>query len=697
MRSLSLIFVSRQSPVINRQLSAVSCQPSAVNRQPSTVNRPLGLLRYRGVASLHLLFAFCLLPLAATFSQSYVTLKNAPDKAKSAYADGVQESRNGNNVIALGYFEQALKTAPNFIDAHLMWAGCQYEIKDWARAEQGFEQVVALDPAYEPRVLYTLALCEQNQDKYDESVTHVEQFLATNPQNANLLRDAKKLAANVRFAAEAVKNPVPFDPKPVGNGINTSAGEYLPSLTADGLTMIFTRLEYGDENFYQSEKKDGVWQTATPLEGVNTPQNEGAQNISPDGSWLVFTACNRRGDGSQGSCDLYWSQQKNGQWTKPQPFSNTINSADWEAQPCISHDGRSILFSSIRPGGKGGKDLWQTDRQADNKWSTPSNLGPLLNTPGDEQTPYLHPDNQTLYFTSDGHPGMGKNDLYFSRRQPDGSWGQPQNLGYPINTKASEGTLTVSLDGRTAYFAADKPGGQGGVDIYSFDLPQFARPQPVTYVRARVTDAVSGKKLVAKVEFSEGKTNQPYLSVSTKSDGTFLACLPAGKDYALNVNKAKYLFYSDRFSLSDTATFLRPFLLDIALLPISVDTSLHFTPPSHRPVAGKAVVLRNVFFETGSAALRPESAAELARLVALLSESPSLNIQINGHTDNVGNDAANQTLSEARARAVHDYLLQKNIAPARLRYRGYGETQPVETNDTPEGREKNRRTEFVVW
>lgn len=682
MRLLFLLFAVCRSSFAVRHFYPPKC---AARRGASFVIRLLPLV-------------ICLLPLVPAFSQkNYVTLQNAPDKAKSAYADGVQESRQGNNIIALGYFERAVKESPQFIDAHMMWAGCQYEIRDWARAEQGFEQVVALDPAYEPRVLYTLALCEQHQDKYDEAVAHVELFLATNPQNASLLRDAKKLAANVRFAAEAVKNPVPFDPKPVGNGINSPADEYLPSLTADAATMIFTRKDGIDENFYQSQKKDSVWQKAEPLEGVNTPQNEGAQNISPDGSWLVFTACNRRGDGSQGGCDLYWSQLKNGAWTKAAPFSSTINSTDWDAQPCISHDGRSILFSSTRPGGQGGEDLWQTDRQPDNKWSVPRNLGPLINSPGKEQTPYLHPDNQTLYFTSDGHPGMGKNDLYFARRQPDGSWGQPQNLGYPVNTKASEGTLTVSLDGRTAYFAADKHGGQGGVDIYSFEMPLAARPQPVTYVRARVTDAVSGKNLVAKVEFSEAKTNRPYLSVSTKSDGTFLACLPAGQDYALNVSKSKYLFYSDRFNLAETATFHQPFLLDIALQPISADTSQRAAPAGSPPVAGKPIVLRNVFFETGSAALRPESAAELDRLATLLIESPSLNIQINGHTDNVGNDAANQSLSEARAQSVQTYLLGKNIAPARLRYRGYGETQPVETNDTPEGREKNRRTEFVVF
>lgn len=633
---------------------------------------------------------------SSIFSQAYVTLKNAPDKAKTAYSDGMNESKQGNTVVALGYFERALKLSPKFIDAHLMWAGCQYEIKDWARAETGFEQVVALDAAYEPRILYTLALCEQNQDKYDEAVAHIEQFLATNPQNANLLRDAKKLAANVQFAAEAIKHPVPFDPQPVGEGVNSASDEYLPSLTADGATMIFTRRDGYDENFYQSEKKDGKWQKAEPLKGVNTPLNEGAQNISPDGSWLVFTACNRRDDGSQGSCDLYWSQLKNGAWTKAVPFSNSINSADWDAQPSISPDGRSILFSSLRPGGQGGRDLWISYRQPNNKWAAPQNLGPGINSPGDEQTPFLHPDGQTLYFTSDGLPGMGKNDLYLARRQPDGSWGAPQNLGYPINTKAPEGTLTVSLDGHTAYFAAERPGGQGGIDIYSFEMPEAARPQPVTYVRARVTDAVTGKNLVAKVEFNDLADNRLFTSANTKSDGSFLVCLPAGKDYALNVNKEKYLFYSDRFNLSATATFLQPFLLDIALQPITVDsTSGPATPSAVAP--GKPVVLHNVFFETGSATLRPASAAELDRLAALLLETPSLRIQINGHTDNVGNEAANQALSEARAKAVMDYLQSKQIAAARLRSKGYGESQPLQTNDTPEGREQNRRTEFVLW
>ncbi|HRI61936.1 MAG TPA: OmpA family protein [Saprospiraceae bacterium] len=621
---------------------------------------------------------------------AYFTIESAPNKAKNAYNDGVMEARQGNTAIAIGYFEQALKVCPTFIDAQLLWAGSQLKIKDYARAEEGFEKVIALDEKYQPGAFFTLALSEWEQDKFEDAAFHAEHYLKTNSPDPDLLREAKRLAANARFAATAVKNPVSFDPKPVGNGVNSPADEYLPSLTADGSTMIFTRRDFIDENFYQSEFKNGKWATAEPLEGVNTNQNEGAQHISPDGSWLVFTACNRRDDGSQGSCDLYWSQLKSGSWTKPVPFSAAINSTDWDAQPCISADGKTLFFSSMRPGGKGGRDLWLTTRQPGGKWSKPENLGPGINTDLDEQTPFLHPDGQTLYFTSDGLPGMGENDLFLVRRQPDGSWGTPQNLGYPINTKANEGTLTVSLDGRTAYFAANRADSQGGIDIYQFELPANARPQPVTYARAKVKDAVTGKPLVAKVEFTDLQSGQSYISANTKADGSFLVCLPAGKDYALNVNKEKYLFYSENFNLTETATFDKPFLLNIDLQPIEISPDA--ATPSSKPIA-----LRNVFFETGSAALLASSSSELDRLTALLTEVPSLRIQINGHTDNVGDDAFNQKLSEARAKSVYDYLIAKNITGDRLKYKGFGETQPVETNDTAEGRGRNRRTEFVVW
>ncbi len=644
-----------------------------------------------------LIFIPCLLLLSKSlFAQKkYLTQQTAPEKAVRAYLDGKMEASNGNFVVALGYFERALKHSPDFIDAHLMIAGLQYESEDWAHAKTGFEKVLSYDPDYEPRVHFSLARCAWQLDSFDTAARQAEAFLATKNQNKNMRYEAQRILENARFAAGAIKNPVPFEPKSVGNGINSPEEEYLPSLTADGKTMIFTRNEQRDENFYQSEKKGESWQPATPMSEVNTPMNEGAQHISPDGSWLVFTACNRRDDGSQGSCDLYWSQIKNGVWTKPVPFSNALNSKDWDAQPCISADGKSLFFSSTRTGSQGGKDLWYSSRLANGKWAIPQPLPAGINTLGDEQTPFLHPDGRTLYFTSNGLPGMGNNDLYVTRRLSDTTWTKPQNLGYPINTKANEGTLTVAMDGRTAYFAATYPSGAGQNDIYYFDLPEAARAQPVSYVRASVKDAVSGTALSAKIDIYDVKNNKLVTTLQTKSNGSFLACLPPGVDYALNVNKPKYLFYSDRFNLTDSSSFNKPFDLSIALQPIARDSGL--TNANPLVGTGQAIVLKNIFFETGSAALLPESTLELEKLTELLQNNPSLNIQINGHTDDVGDDKANMSLSEARANAVLQYLVGKNIATARLRAKGFGESKPITTNDTAESRAKNRRTEFEAW
>ena len=636
------------------------------------------------LASLFLLTSF------VGYSQKYTTTKTTSEKALSAFNAGRDESARGQAAIAQGYFEQALKADPKFIDAKLALADNYVELRDFYKAEKHFKEAIELDSTYAPVAFLFLAKAEWALDKYAECVGHLTSYLQSKPKNERNRRAAERLLASAKFATEAVKTPVEFDPKPVGDSINTKWDEYFPSLTADGESLIFTRRDLAnDENFYRSERKAQIWQKPTPLEGVNTSYNEGAQAISPDGSWLVFTACNREEEGFQGACDLYWSQLKSTGWSKPVPFSNIINSTDWDAQPTIGADNKTIIFTSSRPGTRGSMDLWQTSRQSNGKWGKPENLGPNINTPGKDHTPFLHPDGQTLYFASDSLPGMGGSDIFFVRRDSDTTWSKPQNLGYPINTKGEEGMLVVSLDGKSAYFASDRPGGKGGLDIYTFELPAFARPQPVTYAKAQVTNAATGYPITAKVEFTDLKTGKIFASANTKSDGTFLVCLPAGKEYALNVSKEKFLFFSDHFNLLESATVDKPYLLNIELQPI---LSAETVGKENKPI-----VLRNVFFETGSAELRPESMSELDRLAQLLTGSPDLKVQINGHTDNVGDDRFNQTLSEARAKSVHDYLLTKSIAPERLRFKGFGESKAIETNDTPEGRAKNRRTEFEVW
>jgi outer membrane protein OmpA-like peptidoglycan-associated protein/tetratricopeptide (TPR) repeat protein len=631
-------------------------------------------------------------------AQKVITLKSAPSKAVAYYEKGQKALQEQQSERAIAMFAKALEDAPNFIDAQMMWAGVHSALGHDKEAEEGLEKVIAADPMFETRVFYEVGICEWNLNKFEESAQHIEAYLATKPNNEKIKREAERLLANAKFSAYAIKNPVPFELSALGEGINTAADEYLPSLTADASMLVFTRLDNDyDENFYASLTDTmGRWTKAYPIDAVNTSDNEGAEAISADGSWLVFTACNRKDDGSQGSCDLYWSQLKNDNWTKPSPFSAIINSKAWDAQPCISADGKFLFFSSERPGGQGGRDLWYAERQTGGKWTTPVNIGAAVNSPYNEQCPFLHPDGQTLYFTSNGLPGMGNNDLYFSRKNTDGSWGKAQNLGYPINTKSNEGTLVVSLDGKMAYFAAVKPEGLGKNDIYKFPLPSFARPKPVTYVKARVTDAKTRNALVAKVEFIDLQTGQTFVSAVTKANGTFLVCLPTGKSYSLNVAKKNYLFASENFNLTDTLVSNEPFLLNIALTEITPKTEPTATTPALEK-STPPIVLRNVFFETGAAMLLKESYGELDRLVELMNETPSLRLQFNGHTDDVGDERSNLTLSENRAKTVYNYLLSKNIAPDRLRYKGFGESLPIADNATFEGKARNRRTEFEVW
>jgi outer membrane protein OmpA-like peptidoglycan-associated protein len=316
------------------------------------------------------------------------------------------------------------------------------------------------------------------------------------------------------------------------------------------------------------------------------------------------------------------------------------------------------------------------------RWSEPVPLSERINTSGDEQSVFIHPDDQTLYFSSDGHPGMGGLDIFMSKRQPDGSWGEPINLGYPINTANDENSLLVSPAGDIAYFASDRSGGKGGLDLYQFELYPAIRPEPITYMKGKVYDANTKEPIVASFELIDLATAKPVMrSVSNSGNGEFLVCLPAGKSYALNVSKDGYLFYSDNFELKNPKSVKEPFLKDVPLHPIK---------------AGESVVLKNIFYDTDQFNLKDESKAELGKLISFMNKNPKVKIEISGHTDNVGTKTHNQTLSENRAKAVFDYLIANKIQESRMSYKGYGDSKPIASNDKEDGRAQNRRTEFMI-
>jgi len=633
-----------------------------------------------------------LCPPSQAIAQDELTADKVKGKAKAQYAEALTHYRMQRYESAIEVLDKLLNSKPKLVDAWLLRANAYLDLRNYAAAEADFEQAINLDRNYYWRGIFDLGRAEQMQKKYDEAIAHFEEYAKNEKLKPAQRREVTREIANALFSREAVKNPEIFVPQRLSDSINTPALEYLPSLTADGDNLVYTVNADGQEDFYVSHRDKGGWRKGRPIAALNTRKDEGAQQISADGRTLVYAA--DYGAGGLGNFDIYMSEVRQARWTKPLNLGAPVNSSAWDSQPCLAADGQTLFFSSERPGGLGGRDIWMSKRDSDGRWSNPVNLGAPVNTPDNEQAPFFHPDGHTLYFMSNGHPGMGGADLFFSKIDEDGHWSQPQNLGYPINTPADEGALVVSTDGRTAYYASDQstvPGGRYNLDIYTFEMPLAARPGPVTYAKAIVFDNDSRRRLEARVEVFDVQSASKLREIASSSNGEFLICLPAGHNYALNVSKDGYLFHSEHFALSEVTSFDKPFTIEIGLTPIPEANQTEGELPGNKPV-----ILRNVFFQSGSAALRPESIAELNRLRKLLEDHPALKIRIQGHTDNQGEADSNLVLSENRAKSVFNFLVDNGIDVTRLSYLGFGESQPIDTNDTPEGRQNNRRTEFVI-
>jgi len=614
-----------------------------------------------------------------SFSQGHYTTTN--EQAIKHYALASQSLDYHEFENAVSELKQAIDEDSNFIEAHEQLGDVYNLLHNNPLAVKEYLTVIGLNPDFIRGVYLKIGTIEISQAQYEQAQAHLQKYLTypnLTDQNIFLTR---KLIKDCEFSIEAIKHPVPFTPVNMGPEINTADDEYLPEVTADESTLIFTRQINRNEDFYKSVKVDGKWQTATYLSSnINTPNyNEGAQSISQDGKYLFFTGCNRP-DGL-GRCDIYIAKRQGDDWGKPYDLNPPVNTPGWESQPSISSDGRTLYFVSNRKGGYGGYDIWKST-VTDKGWSEPENLGPNINTSFDEQSPYIHADDSTLYFCSDGWPGMGGKDLFMSRLGKDGKWQKPTNLGYPINSSGDENGLSVNANGQYAYFASNKLNGYGGYDIYTFELPVSDRPMhTVTYVKGIVTDIKTKEPLEAAVEIIDlEKNTSVYQDYSSADAGDFLATLTAGKNYGLNVSKDGYLFYSANFSLIGRET-KDPFILTIELSPIEI---------------GNKVILNNIFFDTNKFDIKPDSKAELQKLIDFLTLNPTIHIEISGHTDNVGNTQLNQVLSQNRAKSVYQYLVTSGINPARLVYKGFGDTQPILPNISDDNRSKNRRTEFKI-
>lgn len=605
-------------------------------------------------------------------------------KAAALFNEGYNQAQNGDYPKAIKILDEAVKIDPRFVDAYLSLQGVYGEMKRYHEAAAAFQKAYALDSAYSKYYLLPYSINLAGTGNFRDALAAVEQFLSITNLNERSVKAGNFRKETYQFAIalhDSTEQNYVFEPVNLGDSINTQDLEYFPSLTIDGKKLIFTRRIAQNEDFYQSDLVGGVWRKATPLPGkINSPNyNEGAQNISQDGKWLIFTGCNF--PEGLGSCDLYISYLTPKGWSVPQNLGPNVNSEFWESTPSLSPDKRDLYFSSNVPGGFGGNDIWVCHRGDDGKWSEPYNLGPEINTAGDESTPFIHADNQTLYFNSTGHQGYSQNaDLYYSKKLPGGKWSKPRNLGYPINTIDEEGSLVITADGETAYYASDRSDSKGGLDIYSFKLPKNLRPQKTLWVKGKVFDKKTSNGLPSLVVLTDLQSNSVVSKIQADEDGEFLVTLPVGKDYGFTVKRKGYLFYSENYDISKTSPN-ETFIADIGLQPIEANAS---------------IILKNIFFDSKKTVLKYESINELDNIITLMEENPSLRIQIIGYTDDVGSDADNLKLSHGRANAVVEYLISKGIDKSRLTPLGKGESDPIADNLTEEGRSQNRRTELKV-
>ena len=620
------------------------------------------------------------------FSQG---LHTSSEKALKSYNDGISAYDYLDLVEAESCFMKAISIDKKFYEAYIMLGELMEKQSRFSEAAFNYKSAIKIDSLFFKPIFFNLANTEMMSGDYSNALTHYNVYQEQTGMSPKKKAVAEKNIKNCEFALVAMKNPVQFNPVSVGPGINTIDDEYWPSVTADGQTLMFTRQVnvinnpgfrgIVQEDFYISYLVNNVWQKAFNAEApLNSMENEGAQTLSSDGNYMFFTGCNRAG--GLGSCDIYFSAFKNGKWTQPSNVGPPINTNRWESQPSISADGKTLFFSSNRPGGFGGKDIWVSRLDENNRWGEPKNLGSNINTEGDEMSPFIHFDGKTLYFASNGRVGMGGFDLYMTRMKDDSTWTEPQNLGYPINTYNDEMGLIIESGGQRAYYSSTRDKSQGK-DIFSFDLYESIRPDPVSYLKGKVYDKETGKLLQAYYELVNLSTGKILMKNATDEMGNFLVCLPSGFNYGINVSKPGYLFYSENFTFEGIHTASEPFIKRIVLNPIKI---------------GEKMLLSNVFYEIDSWQLKKESLIELNNLVNLLSDNKNLVMEIGGYTDSTGSEEYNMVLSEKRALSVVNYLIKMGISSDRLRYKGYGTASSLGNNITVEGRKLNRRTEAKI-
>jgi flagellar motor protein MotB len=607
--------------------------------------------------------------------------------AQRSYEKALDAYTSSDFSLTITELDKAVKKSPNYALAWFLLAQTHRDLSRDSIAIIELKRALYIDDSLYKKGWLELAELLWMSGDYDSGITALDMVVKKHRE----LKQYRWVRAGLEFSVMAVKSPMLLSViTPLQGDVNSIRPEYFPSMELSGKKMVFTRLvpsrnnPMGQEEFFSSSLIDGVWREVFPLKGINTLFNEGASSISGNGKTLIFTSCATPRDGfgdrvGAGSCDLFESHYdtQSGFWSLGENIG-APNSNSWESQPTLSSDGNFLVFArALHVRGKG-SDLFGAIRGKDRVWGKPFPLPGKINTPYEEESPFLHPDGQTIYFSSNGHPGLGGLDVFVSRKQSNGEWGKPENLGYPLNTHNDENSLMVEPDGVFAIFASDRSNPAGDLDLLRVELPPEARPISVNVLSGTVVDNLSGNPLVASVNLVDITTGSVLTSVKTSLEG-FILPLPVNGRYSFEVSCEGYMF-----------NIAEMFTID------SPNKSLHVEVRLMKIDSGTTLSLRDVRFNSGSAVLEFGYQTDLVLLASWLSSNLSTSVEIIGHTDNIGSAPANLQLSEDRAEAVVNFLLTSGISADRLSSSGRGDQVPISTNATLEGKALNRRVEIVV-
>lgn len=559
------------------------------------------------------------------------------------------------------------------------------------------EKAQTLNNNVHDELLLKLGRARHLNYEFDQAIKAYSSYLAKYPKMGDEKKKmVRKRITECRSGIEILKDTVDVEISNLGPKINTEYPEYNPMILADGSRLIFTARrkyignpidevdgKYCEDVWYSEKKEDGSWSKSRRFKSpINTKSHDAISGISTDGQVMyVYKAQTKKGG------DIFFSRQEGNKWEEPKTFGEPINTEYHESKMSVSYDEKTTYIVSTRPEGNfGGRDIYVSKKQPWGNWGDPVNIGPVINTEYGEEGILIHPDGRTLYFCSKGHNSIGGFDIFRSVRDTNGNWSAPVNLGYPINTPDEEAFFSIAADGRHAYISSVRPDGFGSYDIYQILYPE--KEVEETQVTARLTlfigivkDAKTMKPLKASIEIVDNEKNEKIVELtSNKTTGKFVASLPAGKNYGLSVNKEGYMFHSENFNIADTSDF-QQIKKEVLLQSLEVGTK---------------IVLKNIFFDYDKATLRESSYPELNKVLEVLNENLKIVIEISGHTDNKGSLEYNFKLSRERAKSVVDYFIEHGIDKDRLKYEGYAFKQPIADNDTEKGRQLNRRVEFTI-